>query len=88
MHPKAPASDLDCLGNIIIRPISGVLRRPEVQRLTGLSKSSIYAAMKAGTFPPAVHLGPRTVGWLLSEIQAWLKNKLESRKTDWKAVKP
>ncbi|PSJ19006.1 hypothetical protein CVH10_25105, partial [Halomonas sp. ND22Bw] len=28
-----------------------ILRRPEVERLTGLSRSSIYDAMRRGEFP-------------------------------------
>jgi prophage regulatory protein len=37
-----------------------------------LSKSSIYAKIKEGTFPAPIPLGGRAVGWLQSEIEAWV----------------
>lgn len=59
-----------------------VLRLPEVKRITGLSRATIYARQQTGTFPKAINLGPRTVGWMASEIDAWLQEKIaESRKS-------
>jgi prophage regulatory protein len=49
-----------------------VLRLPEVKRTTGKSRSSIYQEMRAGSFPRQIHIGPRAVGWLESDINAWL----------------
>ena len=49
-----------------------ILKRPAVETLTGLSRSTIYAAMSKGTFPQAVKLGPRAVGWREADIAAWL----------------
>lgn len=46
-----------------------ILRLSEVKKCTGLSRSTIYARMAAGTFPKAINLGPRTVGCQFSE--AW-----------------
>ena len=46
------------------------LRLPEVQRRTGKSKSTIWAAIKVGTFPTPIKLGPRSVGWIEAEIEA------------------
>lgn len=58
-----------------------VIRRPEVEALTGLKRSSIYAKMAEGTFPKPVNLGIRAVGWIESEVEEWLKNRIaESRK--------
>jgi len=37
------------------------LRRPEVEAMTGLSKSTIYAKMATGEFPPQIKLGSRVV---------------------------
>ncbi|NCQ24936.1 MAG: DNA-binding protein [Rhodobacteraceae bacterium CG17_big_fil_post_rev_8_21_14_2_50_63_15] len=54
-----------------------LLRRPEVQARTGLSRSTIYDWMKRGEFPQPVKLGTRLVAWRESDISAWL----ESRKT-------
>lgn len=56
----------------------GQLRKPEklfrlseLEALTGLKKSSIYAGMRAGTFPPCVRLSVRAVAWRESDIAAW-----------------
>ncbi len=54
-----------------------ILRRPEVESRTGLSRSTIYSQMAEGTFPRPVRLGKRAVGWTDSTITRWL----ESRKT-------
>ena len=56
-----------------------LLRRREVEARTGLSRSSIYARMGAGTFPPAVGLGGRCVCWVESEVDAWVKERIEAR---------
>lgn len=51
-----------------------ILRRPDVESRTGLSRSSIYDGMKKGTFPQAVKLGMRAVGWREADIAVWLDN--------------
>ena len=49
-----------------------ILRLPAVKTRTGLSRSTIYLRVSEGTFPRPVSLGARAVGWLESEIEAWL----------------
>lgn len=51
-----------------------ILRRQQVQARTGLSRSTIYDRMSKGTFPKAVSLGARSVGWFESDIDSWLKS--------------
>lgn len=51
-----------------------ILRRPDVESRTGLSRSSIYDGMSKGTFPQAVKLGIRAVGWRETDITNWLNN--------------
>lgn len=58
---------------------ASVLRRRQVERKTGLSRSTIYHRMKEGEFPKPINLGGRSVGWLDSEIDAWLLGQIESR---------
>lgn len=48
-------------------------RRRQVEQLVQLSRSTIYAAVKAGTFPAPVRIGARAVAWRLSEIEQWLE---------------
>ena len=50
-----------------------ILRRNEVENCTGLSRSTIYVWMAAGTFPKPVALGARLVGWRESGVTAWLE---------------
>ena len=52
-----------------------VIRRPVVEHLTGLSRSSIYAMIATGAFPPQIKIGIRAVGWRQSEIEAWIESR-------------
>jgi prophage regulatory protein len=56
-----------------------ILRLPTVKAITGLSRSTIYLRMSEGSFPRQVNLGSRAVGWLASEIDHWIEEKLVSR---------
>ena len=56
-----------------------ILRRKQVEQRTGLSRSTIYLRIQAGTFPKPINLGARAVGWLENEIDAWLVEKIELR---------
>lgn len=49
-----------------------LLRLSDVRFLTGLGRSSIYAAMAEGTFPGAVNVTGYAVAWRESEIDAWI----------------
>ena len=55
-----------------------ILRRPEVEDITGLSRSAIYSKMEDGIFPQAIKLSERSVGWLEHEVQDWLKNRVSA----------
>lgn len=50
-----------------------LLRIHEVESLTGLKKSTIYAGMaaKPPTFPLSVRLSRRAVAWRESDIAEW-----------------
>ena len=55
------------------------LRRDEVERTTGLPRSTIYARMAEGSFPRPVRLSLRAVAWRATEIEAWQKARIEAR---------
>lgn len=67
-----------------------ILRRPQVEARTGLSRSGIYSRLTRNpkrpgdydpTFPRPIPLGAKSVGWIESEIDAWLTTLVEkSRK--------
>jgi prophage regulatory protein len=54
-----------------------ILRLPLVKTRTGLSRSTLYKQIADGKFPKPIRLGPRAVGWLESEIQAWIKERVD-----------
>lgn len=56
-----------------------LLRRPEVENLTGLSRAGIYDAMAAGRFPRPVKTGPRSVAWVETEIAEWQHQLIKER---------
>jgi prophage regulatory protein len=58
-----------------------ILRRKQVESRVGLSRSTIYDAVKAGTFPKPIQLGPRSVGWLESDVAAWLEQRIAQSRT-------
>ena len=49
-----------------------LLTRPEVERRTGLSRSTIYKKMREGTFPVPLKVSERAVRWRESEIRAYV----------------
>lgn len=53
-----------------------MLRLRQVLEVVGLSKSAIYKRITAGTFPKAINLGGKSVGWLESEVLAWLDARI------------
>ncbi|MGI9212959.1 MAG: helix-turn-helix transcriptional regulator [Methylococcaceae bacterium] len=44
----------------------------------GLSRSTLYGLVRQGILKP-VQPGPRTTGFLESEINDWLKSRLDTR---------
>ncbi len=56
-----------------------ILRLSAVKTATGLSRSTIYERMRLGTFPTSVPLGGNSVGWMESEIDAWIQRRRAER---------
>jgi prophage regulatory protein len=59
--------------------VQTILRRPEVQRATGLPRSSLYALIAAGHFPEPIKLGRKSSGWLETEVIAWQQARIAER---------
>ena len=53
------------------------LRLPEVLARTGLSRSTIYVRLDQGRFPRPVSLGGRAVGWIESEVDEWIRERID-----------
>lgn len=56
-----------------------LLRRPEVARRTGLSPNRIDELERAGRFPRRVKISDRAVAWAASEIDAFIRERIEAR---------
>lgn len=51
-----------------------LLRLPQVCELTGYRRSSIYALIKRGKFPPSVKLaGGGAVAWKAADVRTWIE---------------
>ena len=53
-----------------------ILRINAVLRRTGLTRSTLYRKIQAGTFPRQVRISTRCAGWHESALNAWLKNPM------------
>jgi prophage regulatory protein len=68
-------------------PNENILRLRAVLLRTGLTRSMAYALLKDGHFPKPINLGARAVGWLESEIDSWIAERVKaSRSTSIQAV--
>ena len=54
---------------------SRLLRRPEVEARTALSRAAIYAQMSRGEFPRPVKIGRRAVAWREEDVNAWIADR-------------
>jgi prophage regulatory protein len=59
-----------------------IVRRDEVEELTGLSISTLSRLEKVGQFPRRRRIGKCAVGWLESEIVDWMDGIL-NQKVNW-----
>lgn len=57
-------------------PSLELLRRREVEAKTGLSRSTIYQRIREKTFPLPISLGSKSVGWIKSEIDEWIAERV------------
>ena len=55
-----------------------LLTRREVERRTGLSRSTLYRKMRDGTFPVPLKVSERAVRWRASEIRAYVESRPRS----------
>ena len=58
--------------------VFSILRLPAVKVRVGLSRSAIYLAVSRAEFPRPVQLGARAVGWLESEIEEWIRDRVKN----------
>ncbi|MFM5845766.1 helix-turn-helix transcriptional regulator [Aeromonas veronii] len=69
-----------------------VIRLPELVKYLSVSRSTIYSWTSPRSpqfdqsFPKKISLGSRSVGWILADVHAWLKNKQNNDLNNSKGV--
>jgi predicted DNA-binding transcriptional regulator AlpA len=59
------------------------IRWPAVHEICAVSRSHVQELMAKGKFPQSVKLcGSRASGWVLSEVEEWAKERMDSRNSD------
>ena len=59
-----------------------ILRLKGVKTRTGLGRSTIYLRIAQGSFPRSIALGERAVGWLESELDEWINERITQSRQD------
>jgi len=58
---------------------SQIIRLSQVKAMTGLSRSTIYRFMSIKQFPKQIKMGPKSSGWLIDEVDAWIQEQIQIR---------
>lgn len=58
------------------------MRKPQVRAVTGLSDTTIWRLERANKFPQRRKLSSNATGWLLSEVQEWLRSRPSTKMGD------
>jgi len=53
------------------------IREHECYRITGLSSVMRWLLEKEGKFPKRHKLSDNTIGWLSSDLEAWIESKVQ-----------
>jgi prophage regulatory protein len=56
-----------------------LLTKAEVLKVTGWSDTTLWREAKAKRFPTPVPTSRARIGWLKSEVEAWLKDRIAAR---------
>jgi len=58
-----------------------IIRIKEVIKLTGLSQATIYRLMASGNFPKQIKITFKAVGWIESELLAWVESTIQKARS-------
>ncbi len=53
-----------------------LIRRKQVEQMTGRSYSSLRRDMESSGFPRPVQIGPRAIAWRLAEVRGWIESRV------------
>ena len=56
-----------------------ILRRSQLEKQLGLTRSTIYKMMQDNAFPRPIKIGRRAVGWPENEVHDWLEKRVAER---------
>jgi len=64
-----------------------IMRRPEVEAVTGLRRTRLDELERLGKFPQRVRISDRATGWRSDEVEEWIESRplacdVESDMTD------
>ena len=65
--------------NQIPGPEGRILRAKEVIKLTGLSRSTLWRLQREGKSPKSRRIGDVAVGWLDTEVLAWIEANFKDK---------
>jgi prophage regulatory protein len=65
-----------------------ILNVNELRAEIGLSQRTVWEMVSAGHFPRPIRIGPRRVGWLAAEVDAWLAERIRERDEELAHPKP
>ncbi len=60
-------------------PYDRIISKKELLTLVPYGFAQITRMEKVRTFPLRIKLGPNRIGWLMSEVQAWIAERKEER---------
>jgi len=58
-----------------------ILKQPQVSACSGIPRSTLYLKIARGEFPKPIKLGTRAVGWLASDVDAWVAERIKASRT-------
>ena len=56
-----------------VETLERIIRFSELKQTIPLSRSTLWRKVRANEFPKPIPLGKAAVGWLSSEVQAWIE---------------
>lgn len=54
-----------------------LIRIREVMAMTGVSRTFIHKHRKDGDFPEPIHLSSKSIAWVRSSVNGWIKRKID-----------
>lgn len=55
-----------------------LMRRQQVEAVTGMARSTLYALIARGEFPAPIKLTERAVAWPSDAVAAWIESRIQA----------